>query len=206
MTRPTGTPQPPPGPEPDPVAAAARLFLGQLLAVVAIAAVITLVVTLFGWGSGPGVRTTGPGAPRDTGATTAGASTSAPPTTAAPPATTPPGSSTPPAPGTTATSPTGPSAGAGATDDPATRPRVDVLNQSADDGAAERTASRLRAAGWRIGRVDDFRGTVVTTTVYFPRRLRTDAEALARALPGAPRLRERLSTLSPRRLSVVLVD
>lgn len=196
MTRPTGTPQPPPAPEPDPIGAAARLFLGQLLAVVAIAAMITLVVTLFGWGGDPGVRTTGPGATRDTGAAPTGASTSAPPTTTAPPTATPPGSP----------SPTGPSPSAGATDDPATRPRVDVLNQSADDGAALRTARSLRAAGWRIGRVDDFRGTVVTTTVYFPRRLRTDAEALARALPGTPRLRERLSTLSPRRLSVVLVD
>ena len=87
------------------------------------------------------------------------------------------------------------------------RPKVDILNQSAGQGAAEQTADLLREAGWRVGRVDDFRGTVRATTVYYlDDDLRRDAKALARDLPGPVRVLEGFSTLSDKRLSVVLVD
>lgn len=171
--------------EQGPVGLLARLFLTQLLAVLAVAAVIATVFALV-----EREGTTG----RVTGSTT---STPPPAGSATPaPATTPPASSSTPSPGTpTATTAT-----------TATAPKVDVLNQSAGGGFARRTAERLRGRGWRIGRVDDFRGTVRTTTVYYPPGERDAARALVQDLPGSPRLLERFDSLSPSRLSVVLVD
>ena len=84
--------------------------------------------------------------------------------------------------------------------------KVDVLNQSAGSGAAAQTADQLRAEGWRIGRVDDFRGNVSTTTVYWltPDR-RQQARQVARDLGGV-RVQEGFSTLVDGRISVILVD
>jgi len=81
-----------------------------------------------------------------------------------------------------------------------------VLNQSAGEGAAARVARQLRQAGWRIGRVDDFRGNVSTTTVYWlDRPDRRVARELARQLGGV-RVQEGFDTLVDRRLSVILVE
>lgn len=177
--------------EQEPVRAVARLFALQLLAVVAIATVITVVATLLAGDDQPTLTTTLPGSSESAPATPA---ESSPPPSPAPsseqPAPTPPPSSAEPTP----SEPT------------RQRMRVDVLNQSAGAGAAESTAERLRERGWRIGRVDDFRGTVTTTTVYYPANRRGQARLLAEDLPGSPRLLERFSTLSDSRLSVVLVD
>jgi hypothetical protein len=81
-----------------------------------------------------------------------------------------------------------------------------VLNQSAPGGSAAEIARQLRAAGWRIGRVDDFSGNVSTTTVYWLDRAdRKDARRLARELGGV-RVQPGFSTLVEGRISVVLVD
>lgn len=178
--------------EQEPVRAVARLFALQLLAVVAIAAVITVVATLLAGDDQGTLTTTLPGdSETTTSATTPEPSPSPPPSPSAPE--TPSESATPSE--TTTSDETN-----------AKRLRVDVLNQSAGAGAAEATAERLRESGWRIGRVDDFRGTVRTTTVYYPANRRGQARLLAEDLPGSPRLLERLSTLSDSRLSVVLVE
>ena len=87
----------------------------------------------------------------------------------------------------------------------ASQPRVDVLNQSAGGSAAESTADGLRERGWRVGRVDDFSGNVRTTTIYFPPGLRSEARELAAEFESAPRILPAFSTLSPRRLTVILV-
>lgn len=177
--------------EQEPVRAVVRLFALQLLAVVAIATVITVVATLLAGDDRGTLTTTLPGSSESAPATPA--ESSPPPSPAASseqPAPTPPSSSAEPTPSETTRQ----------------RMRVDVLNQSAGAGAAESTAARLRERGWRIGRVDDFRGTVTTTTVYYPANRRGQARLLAEDLPGSPRLLERFSTLSDSRLSVVLVD
>lgn len=183
--------------EQEPVRAVARLFALQLLAVVAIATVITVVATLLAGDDRGTLTTTLPGSSESAQATPA---ESSPPPSPAPsseqPASTPPPALTPPP---TSAEPT-------PSEPTRQRMRVDVLNQSAGAGAAESTAARLRERGWRIGRVDDFRGTVTTTTVYYPANRRGQARLLAEDLPGSPRLLERFSTLSDSRLSVVLVD
>lgn len=185
--------------EQEPVRAVARLFALQLLAVVAIATVITVVATLLAGDDQGTLTTTLPGDTETTASATPPESSPppSPPPSSAQPAPTPPPSSS--APETPSESPT-------PSETKAKRLRVDVLNQSAGAGVAETTAEQLRESGWRIGRVDDFRGTVRTTTVYYPANRRGQARLLAADLPGSPRLLERFSTLSDSRLSVVLVD
>lgn len=178
-------------PGPGPVGQLLRLFLTQLLAVVAIAAVITAVVSWTGAGLDDDVTA----APDSTSRSTADAAT--------PDASAPSGSTATPSPDATSSSATASTPEASPTQQ---LPRVDVLNQSAPGGSAAQTADRLRVRGWRIGRVDDFRGNVSETTVYFPPGRRQEARQLRRDLPGSPRLQPAFSTLKDNRLSVILVD
>jgi hypothetical protein len=174
----------------------ARLFLTQLLAVIAIAAVITAVVAATGGGLDDDVTAT----PDRTGSPAANSSPASTPTPA------PAGSGNASGPAATAgTTTSAPATTAGTTEAERT-PKVDVLNQSAGDGAASQAADRLRAAGWRIGRVDDFRGNVSTTTVYWlTPDMRRDARRVARDLGGV-RVQQGFSTLVDGRISVILVD
>ncbi len=179
-----------------PVRLVVRQLLGQLAVVLGVAAVIAAVFGAAGLGTS-GKASSGAGASASTtrsssvGASSGSGSPSAPalvPASASP-------SSTGPA-----SSPT-----VSATVTAASRPKVDVLNEAAAPGTAAALAARLKAAGWRIGRVADFRGTVSATTVYYPPALRRAARELAKDMPGSPRVQPGFSTLSPTRLSVVLV-
>jgi hypothetical protein len=180
-------------PEPGPVGQLLRLFLTQLLAVVAIAAVITAVVSWTGAGLDDDV-TASPASSRDEA--TDAAADSATPTGSTPDAT-----ETPSPDATTSSAPASTSESSA----PQDLPRVDVLNQSAPGGSAAQAADRLRERGWRIGRVDDFRGNVSETTVYYPPGFRGEARQLRRDLPGSPRVQPGFSTLKDNRLSVILV-
>jgi hypothetical protein len=191
------SPTPPgdrPGSEPGPLTSVARLLLTQLAAVIGVAAVITVVFAFAGLGTGPDDSVTA-GASGGPSTSTSTSATGAPST----PASTPPADTTSAAPPTSATD--SPSA------DPVdSRPEVDVLNQSAGRGAAAETAQTLRDDGWQIGRIDNFRGNISTTTVYWlDRSDRRDARRLAELLGGV-RVQEGFSTLRSGRLSVVLVD
>jgi hypothetical protein len=183
----------PSGAERGPYGQLARLFLTQLLAVIAIAAVITAVVAATGGGLDDDVTAS----PDSTGAQSSGRATPA-----GTPTSTPAGSGAPSTPAATTSAP----ATTAATTEAERSPKVDVLNQSAGDGAASQAADRLRAAGWRIGRVDDFRGNVSTTTVYWlTPDMRRDARRVARDLGGV-RVQQGFSTLVEGRISVILVD
>ena len=181
----------PPRDERGPYGQLARLFLTQLLAVIAIAAVITAIVAATGGGLDDDVTAN----PDRSGSPAAGGSSA----TSTP---SPTGSTGASSPATTTSAP----ASTAATTEVERSPKVDVLNQSAGDGAASQTADQLRAAGWRIGRVDDFRGNVSTTTVYWlTPDMRRDARRVARELGGV-RVQQGFSTLVEGRISVVLVD
>lgn len=183
----------PPRDERGPYGQLARLFLTQLLAVIAIAAVITAIVAATGGGLDDDVTATpeGTGSPRASG-----------PTATSTPTTSPTGSADASSPAATTSAP----ATTAATTTAERTPKVDVLNQSAGDGAASQAADQLRAAGWRIGRVDDFRGNVSTTTVYWlTPDMRRDARRVARDLGGV-RVQQGFSTLVDGRISVILVD
>jgi len=167
----------------------ARLFLLQLLAVLGVAAVLATVFTLTGRGTGTDAPAANDAAPAASAAASPSGSTSAPASTA------------PAAPAPASTT----AAGTPATSAAPELPKVDVLNQSAGNGAGSAAADQLRAAGWRIGRVDDFRGNISTTTIYFPPGLRKEARTLARAMPGSQRILPAFGTISSTRLSVILV-
>lgn len=192
-TRPRRGPQPPDR-EPGPVGLLARIFLTQFLVVLAVAAVIASVFILAG---GDEDRSASDGTAAASASPTVTASPKAEASSPAPEDSAPPATETPAATTTSAAepSPTEPKA-----------PRVDVLNQSAGGNAAGRTADLLRAAGWRIGRVDDFNGTVRTTTVYYPEGLTAEAQEVAADMPGTPRVIQRFESLSSKRLTVILVE
>lgn len=171
----------------------ARLFLTQLLAVIAIAAVITAIVAATGAGLDDDVTAS----PDGSGAQSSGGATPA-----ATPTATSAGSGAASGPAATTSAP----ATTAATTETERTPKVDVLNQSAGDGAASVAADQLRAAGWRIGRVDNFRGNISTTTVYWlTPDMRRDARRVARDLGGV-RVQQGFSTLVEGRISVILVD
>ena len=193
MTSPT-PPGDRPGSEPGPLTSVARLLLTQLAAVIGVAAVITVVFAFAGLGTGPDDSVTA-GATSGPSTSTSTSATGAPST----PASTTPADTTSAAPSTSESE----TPSADPVDD---RPEVDVLNQSAGRGAAAETAQTLRDDGWQIGRIDNFRGNISTTTVYWlDRSDRRDARRLAELLGGV-RVQEGFSTLRSGRLSVVLVD
>ena len=191
-----------PGPDRDdergPVVAVLRLFGLQIAAVIGIAALITAIVALLSSDDGGKVNAV-PGAA--SGSATRAPATSAP-ATSAPATTAPPSTATTTAPAPPSPATTSPAS----TATPDSGPKVDVLNQSAGGGAAEQVAQRLQAAGWQIGRVDNFSGNVRTTTVYWLDPAdRKAARRLARDLGGV-RVLQGFGTLRTGRLSVVLVE
>jgi hypothetical protein len=172
--------------------AVARLLSLQLLAVIAVTAVITGIYALAGR-HGDDKVTAGSSSPGTTRSATAPSNPTAS-TPASNPAESETASTTPPASATTNSRPPGSTH----------RLKVDVLNQSGGKGTAARTAKRLRALGWSVGRVGNFSGNVSKTTVYYPTGEAKAARELSSELPGEPRVLPRFSTLSGSRLTVIL--
>jgi len=83
---------------------------------------------------------------------------------------------------------------------------VVVLNQTSRPGLAASVAAHLRAAGWDVPAVGNFRGTVPATTVYYPAGGETVALAVARDLRTTPRTLPRFGNLSTTRFTVVVTD
>lgn len=173
------------------------LVVGLLTALVTLTAVATVVMVLRDdtvrteSRSAASLSSVTPGAAVVVPSTPSAVTTSAPPpmptpSPSSPPSTPPPATVTPPAPSDTARVP------------------VDVLNQTRRTGLAAQVAADLRTAGWPVGAVGNFRGTVAVTTVYYPPGVKAAAEAAARVLPGPDRVRERFGSLSTTRLTVVL--
>ena len=131
-------------------------MLPAILAVGAIAAVVLLLIGIFGRSPGPSSAS-----PRQTTTTTT-ATTTTPPTTSA--VTTPVE--------TVVTSPTIP-------DTP-----VIVLNSTETSGLASRVTDYLAGLGWETGDPDNFAPELDETTVYYPEGQEAVARLLAAAAPG----------------------
>jgi hypothetical protein len=170
----------------------AGAVLPSLLAVLAVASLITALAVWRGEDPGP------PGAAASTSTPSSSREAlSQAPSTAAP-------ASTPPE--ASATTDDGDSGS-----DAATRPadfavEVVVLNQTRRAGLAGEVATRLRGKGWTVPVVGNFRGVVPATTVYYPPGQEAAAQAAAEGLPTAPRIRPRFGNLSTARLTVVVTD
>ena len=97
-----------------------------------------------------------------------------------------------------------PAAGSGGVD--RSTVEVVVLNQTSRPGLAASVAAHLRTAGWDVPAVGNFRGTVPSTTVYYPAGGETVALAVARDLRATPRTMPRFGNLSTTRFTVVVTD
>jgi hypothetical protein len=79
-----------------------------------------------------------------------------------------------------------------------------VLNETTRSGLASTAAAALRAKGWTVIGVGNFRGVVTATTVYYPVGHIAAAQAAAKSLPTPPRVLPRFGNLSTTRLTVVV--
>lgn len=84
------------------------------------------------------------------------------------------------------------------------RPSVVVLNQTVVTGLAAKVRDRLEAGGWTVTGIDDFRGNVPATTVYYPPGLQAAARALMAQFPEIGRIRPAFPGISTTQLTVIL--
>lgn len=80
---------------------------------------------------------------------------------------------------------------------------VSIFNNSNVTGLAGRTAARIGAAGWQVVGTDNWYGTIPSTTIYYPPRLKNAAELLSKDL-GIERVAPAIDPMSMDRLTVVL--
>ncbi len=156
------------------------------LAVLAVLALVGVLVLVFGQRSGSGTETSArvTETPADPGLTPR-------------PATPSPGSQTP-------RSTTGPAAtGTAAVPTPSDN-KVVVLNSTSRQGLAARFQQTLEAKGWDVVAVGNFRGSIPTTTVYYPLGQQAAAEALEAQFTEVDRVRPAFSGISQTRLTVIL--
>ena len=80
---------------------------------------------------------------------------------------------------------------------------VEVYNNSNISGLAGRVAEKVTDAGWQVVGSDNWVGTIPTNTVYFPKRLKEEAELLALDL-GIKRTYLAVAPMKLDRLTVIL--
>ena len=80
---------------------------------------------------------------------------------------------------------------------------IEVYNNSGIQGLAGTTAEKAVAAGWQVVGTDNWVGTVPTSTVYYPNRLKAAAKLLALDL-GIGRVQPAVDPMRLDALTVVL--
>jgi hypothetical protein len=80
---------------------------------------------------------------------------------------------------------------------------VEVYNNSGVTGLAGRVATQVSRVGWQVVGADNWYGTVDTTTVYYPKRLKAEAEQLALDL-GVKRTAPAVEPMRLDRLTLIL--
>jgi type IV secretory pathway VirB10-like protein len=173
------------------------------LGLIVVAAIIALLVAFSSCSTDDPDQTPIPGPVPTTTAATTPPATTAPPTTA--PATTAPATTRPPttAPATTAPPTTPPPTTAPATN--VARIPVDVRNGTRTTGLAARAAAQVRAAGWTVASVGNWRSTTVgDTTIFYGSGDQAVAQRLARELSGDQEVAPALSGMSTTRLTLVV--
>jgi hypothetical protein len=80
---------------------------------------------------------------------------------------------------------------------------VTVFNNSNVKGLAGKTATRAQRAGWNVVGTDNWYGTVDTSTVYYPARLKAAGTLLAQDL-GIARVKPAIAPMRSDRLTVIL--
>lgn len=80
---------------------------------------------------------------------------------------------------------------------------IDVYNNSNISGLAGSTAARIGGAGWQVVGSDNWYGTIPSTTIYYPERLKAAAELLSKDL-GIERVLPAIDPMSMDRLTLIL--
>jgi hypothetical protein len=80
---------------------------------------------------------------------------------------------------------------------------VEVFNNSGISGLAGSTAARAQGAGWEVVGSDNWYGTISASTVYYPARLKAQAELLGKDL-GIARVKPTIAPMRGDRLTVIL--
>ena len=80
---------------------------------------------------------------------------------------------------------------------------VSVLNNSGVVGAARTFSAKVTSAGWRLGGIGNWTGSIPANTVYYPPALQAQAELLA-ADVGIERVRPSVSPMRTDRLTIIL--
>ena len=176
----------------------------SLVAVAAVAAILAGLLVLFGTGGTDGKTADQPPSPKPTvlPATTADDTPTAQPSTPTPSSATPtPTQSTTPVAAQTSAPTIVPTAAKPTANGP--RPRIEIYNNTTRRGLADQVAARARAAGWTVAGIDNWRGKVVTTTVYYPPGMKDHAADLAADL-GIASIKAALSNMKTDRLTVIL--
>lgn len=81
---------------------------------------------------------------------------------------------------------------------------VVLFNQTTRTGLATAFQEVLEADGWTVPTVDDWRGTVPATTVYYPPGMQAGAKALMAEFPDIARIRPSFPGIPDEALTVIL--
>jgi hypothetical protein len=80
---------------------------------------------------------------------------------------------------------------------------VEVYNNTTITGLAASTAAQLQDGGWQVVGVDNWRGDIPSSTVYYPAGMEAEADQLADTL-GFSRVRGAVAPMKFDRLTVIL--
>lgn len=80
---------------------------------------------------------------------------------------------------------------------------VEVYNMTSVSGLAGSTAAQLQDAGWQVVGIDNWRGNIPASTVYYPSGLADEGTQLANTL-GIGRVRGAVAPMKFDRLTVIL--
>jgi hypothetical protein len=78
-----------------------------------------------------------------------------------------------------------------------------VLNNTTTAGAASAFATKVEDAGWTVGGVGNWQGSIGQNTVYYPEGLQDQAEQLAEDV-GIDRVMPRVDPMRTDRLTIIL--
>lgn len=80
---------------------------------------------------------------------------------------------------------------------------VSVLNNTTIQGLATTYSAKVRAAGWTVGAIGNWRGSIAGNTIYYPSALLEQARLLGRDL-GIGRILPIIATMQTDRLTIIL--
>ncbi len=82
---------------------------------------------------------------------------------------------------------------------------VEVYNNSGITGLAGKVATQAQRIGWQVVGSDNWYGTIPASTIYYPKRLQTEAKQLGLDL-GIRRLQPAVAPMKMDRLTVILTS